>query len=177
MILFTEEQISQWFNLMLITKGVEQEEKHHPEGDVWNHSFQALGIAMRETKDTDLIIAALFHDIGKSVITHGHEKESVRMMEDEISPKSLWLIQHHMRSRLFLSGEMNKHSKVRELLDNPFFPQLMHLRRIDAKARKPNRKYWIEPIDLADRLNKCVEEHFEHNKNRAKLRRDIANAH
>jgi hypothetical protein len=177
MILFTVKQIERWNNLMLITKGVEQEPEYHPEGDVWTHSFQCLGNALRETKDTDLILAAWFHDIGKAIIRKGHEKESVRLMDDELSPKTLWLIKNHMRVRTFLSGEMHQLKKVREILDSAFFPQLIHLRRLDAKSRKPNRQFTIEPRDLAERLNDTVRCHFEHNKAKRRIAWRVNNAY
>jgi hypothetical protein len=177
MILFTLEYIEDLFNLMLMTKGVEQEEQYHPEGDVYTHSFQALGHALRETIDTDLIFAAWLHDLGKAIVTERHERESVKLLNDIVSPKTLWLIEHHMRIRIWLDGTMKKLSKIKELSEAAFLPQLIHLRRIDASARIPNKTFDITPEELLAALNKTVEAHFEFNKAKAAIRRSINNAH
>jgi len=74
------------------TVGVMQEPKWHPEGDVFEHSMQALDAAAKIAKKYDhesdrlvLLYAALCHDLGKVTTTKtidgviksiGHEKES-----------------------------------------------------------------------------------------------------
>jgi predicted HD phosphohydrolase len=168
---FDVDYIADLYNLMIITQGVEQEQRYHPEGDVWTHSFQALGIALRECIDTDLIMAAWLHDIGKSVQREGHEKHSVKLLEDLISPKSLWLIEQHMRIRTWLSGEMQAYKKVRDMAQHPWLPLLIHLRRIDASARKPGRVYEITPEVLTGKLNYTLEEHFGRNQLKKEVER------
>ena len=168
---FSYDYICDLYNMMLITKGVEQEEQWHPEGDVWTHSFQALGIALREADDTDLILAAWLHDIGKAIQREGHEKHSVKLLFDYVSPKTLWLINEHMRIRTWLSGEMKKYKKVRDMAQHPWLPLLLHLRRIDGSARKPGREYKITVNELTDRLNSKLEVHFERNRLKEEVRR------
>ena len=157
---FSYDFIGDLYNMMLITQGVEQEEQYHPEGDVWTHSFQALGIALRECVDTDLIMAAWLHDVGKAIQREGHEKHSVKMLYDLVSPKTAWLINEHMRIRTWLNGEMQKLGKVQELAQHAWLPLLIHLRRIDASARKKGRVYTITVEELTDRLNSKLEVHF-----------------
>ena len=76
------------------TVGIMQEPKWHPEGDVFEHSMQALDaaalIAQKYDTESDkliLLYAALCHDLGKVTTTRtidgviksfGHEKESKR---------------------------------------------------------------------------------------------------
>ena len=77
------------------TVGIMQEPKWHPEGDVFEHSMQALDAAaiIVKTYENDhnrliLLYAALCHDLGKVVMTKeidgviksiGHEKESKKL--------------------------------------------------------------------------------------------------
>lgn len=76
------------------TVGIEQESKWHPEGDVFEHSMQAVDAAAIIVKKYDneydkliLLYAALCHDLGKVTTTKeidgviksiGHEKDSKR---------------------------------------------------------------------------------------------------
>ncbi|HEX4069482.1 MAG TPA: HD domain-containing protein [Candidatus Babeliales bacterium] len=77
------------------TVGVEQNPQYHPEGDVFEHSMQAVDAAatIAHTYDNDfdklvLLYAALCHDLGKVTTTRevdgviksiGHEKESKKL--------------------------------------------------------------------------------------------------
>lgn len=169
--------IENMFDYMKLTKDVAQDATYHPEGDVWTHSFQALGRALKESHDTDLIFAAWLHDIGKHVESHRHEKHSVKLLKHLVSPKTLWLIEHHMRIRYWQEGIMQKHSKVIELRDSLYLPQLVHLRRIDMCARKANYQFNITPEELTNELNKRVRQHFEFNRRKKQIARGIANAH
>lgn len=168
---FEIDYICDLYNMMLITQGVKQEPKWHPEGDVWTHCFQALGIALREADDTDLILAAWLHDIGKAIQREGHEKHSVKLLDGMVSPKTCWLIEQHMRIRTWLEGEMNGYKKVRDMAQHPWLPLLVHLRRIDSKARKPGKSFEISVNDLTDKLNSKLEVHFERNRLKKEVER------
>lgn len=52
---------------------VEQEEKHHPEGNVWNHTVQVIDEAAEQREKANnkraFMWAALLHDIGKKATT------------------------------------------------------------------------------------------------------------
>ncbi len=68
--------------------GVPQPEKHHPEGDAFEHTMQVLEAMARLTKDDALRWAAVTHDLGKAVTPkeflprhHGHEKAGVPLVE------------------------------------------------------------------------------------------------
>jgi len=97
-------------------------------------------------------------------IEHTHKKESVKMMQDYLSAKSLWLIEHHMRFWYLILGDMRKPSKVQELLNHPWLPDLVALCRWDKLGRNPNKQIHYDRADIIDRLNKCVDIHFEKNK-------------
>ncbi|WP_130536481.1 multifunctional CCA addition/repair protein [Thiomicrorhabdus indica] len=68
--------------------GVEQPEKHHPEGDVWIHTMMVLESAGRLSSDIDVRFAALMHDLGKGVTPrelwpkhHGHEAAGLPLVK------------------------------------------------------------------------------------------------
>jgi len=158
---FTKEIMEPLFWILEQTDGVIQMDIHHPEGSVFNHSLQTLYCAFRETYDTDLILAAMLHDVGKIGRSKGHEKIAIEMLDCHCSPKTLWLIENHMKIWYFVLGEMHKLSKVKELIDHPWFTELVHLARFDKMGRNPRRRIVYDKEDIVDRLEKCVEKRFE----------------
>ncbi len=122
-------------------KFIKDDEKYHSEESVLHHSLQAYRIARRESDHLELWVAALFHDIGKSIERKGHEKISLDILESfgYYNSEVFWLIKNHMRIRGFLSGELKRWGKVQELILNESLPHLVHLRRCDAIGRKVGR--------------------------------------
>jgi len=59
-----------------------------------------------------------------------------------------------------IKGEMKKRSKVRELIEHPFLPELILLARWDHMGRNPNIKIEYDKEDIINRLNKCANKHF-----------------
>ena len=158
--MFDLDFFEEMFTLLEKTKGIEQGNINHPEGDVYTHSMQCVSWAFKESIDTDLILAVLCHDIGKSIHTLGHEKHSIDLCRNFLSVKSLWLIEHHLRIRYLYDGDMKRLGKVRDLLDHNWLPELVHLSRIDKLGRNPNIQKLITPSQICKRLNDCVDKHF-----------------
>lgn len=152
------------------TKGVIQMEYYHPEGDVFTHSIQVLEAAFRETIDTDLILAAMLHDVGKNRKSHGHEKTALDLLDCHCSGKTLWLIKHHMRIWEMLLGKMRKKSKVEYLNEHPWLPELIMLAKWDKMGKNPRCKTVYDKEKIIDRLNLCVVKHFEFNLKKAGMR-------
>jgi len=148
-------------------RGVEQRKDYHPEGDVLNHSLQCFHIAVKESTDIDLVLAALLHDIGKAVEKYGHDDVSTILLEGLVSVKTLWLISQHMRVCAFIEGDMKRLGKIRELIDHPWLPDLIHLVRIDKMGRNPNRKTELSKEILQKGLERVVNNHFRESREHA----------
>lgn len=109
------------------TIGVIQRPDYHPEGDVFEHSLQALDKAVTlETNSNEerfiLITAALCHDLGKvtttkevdgKIIAHGHDTAGVepakKLMQNFTGKLSIIktvakLVKHHMMPAAFISS-------------------------------------------------------------------------
>jgi predicted HD phosphohydrolase len=125
-------------NLLENLKGIESREDYHPEKDTYNHSLQIFHHAIRESDDLDLILAAMMHDVGKAVNKIGHENIAVDMLQGLLSEKSLWLIENHMRIWYLIEGKMIRLQKVKDLVSNKWFPDLVLLARWDKMSRKSN---------------------------------------
>lgn len=150
-------------------KGIKQEEKYHPEEDVLEHCLQTFNCACKETDDIDLILAALFHDVGKLIGKHGHENYSVDLLEIHLTPKTIWLIKNHMKIRLYLRGELKKLSKVKELIEHPWFIELVQLSRFDKMGRNPNKKTKFDKDILIKKINNKIKERFKNNQKKDEL--------
>uniref|UniRef100_A0A6M3ITL5 Putative HD domain-containing protein n=1 Tax=viral metagenome TaxID=1070528 RepID=A0A6M3ITL5_9ZZZZ len=158
--IFDDKFMNPLFDLLESTRGVEQDIKRHPEIYVFEHSLQVLKQAFRESVDTDLILAAMLHDIGKKENSKGHEKVAVEWLNGLVSVKTLWLIEHHMRIWSLILGKMKKLGKVLELSGHPWIPELLLLARWDKSGRDPNMKVNYDRGEIMGRLNMCVEKRF-----------------
>lgn len=138
-------------------RGVKQMEVHHPEGDVFSHSVQVLRLAFRESKDPELILAAMLHDIGKQVDSKGHEDYALEILGDSITEKTAWLIKNHMRFWYFVLGEMKKLSKVSELASHQWLPELTLLARWDKAGRRPGARIEYSRVYIVDRINELIQ--------------------
>ena len=88
------EQLDCWFPEILALRGVEQDPRFHPEGDVWVHTMQVLDRAAELREKTSapyaFMLLALLHDIGKPAVTqiidgrihaYGHESAGLEAAE------------------------------------------------------------------------------------------------
>lgn len=136
-------------------KKTEQNPIWHPEGCVYNHVKIVYELAC-ETGDNDLVIAALFHDLGKidttklitkdgkqKWVSYGHEIVSLPYIDkyfdlfSDISTnieKVRSVTQNHMRAHLYLKGEMNKKAKSFENLEH--FQDIMIFEKCDSMGKK-----------------------------------------
>ena len=80
-------KLSFWFPEIEALSGIPQNPEHHPEGDVWNHTMMVLDEASKLRADAwypeGFMMAALMHDIGKSVTTFTGEDGRIRSIGHE----------------------------------------------------------------------------------------------
>ena len=120
-------------------KNTLQSPKWHPEGNVFNHIKIVYERSM-ESEDMDLLITALFHDLGKVKTTelnkkgdwsaYGHEYVSAKIVEEHKNwitgmganwKNVLFLVKEHMRIKYL--DNMRK-TKREELLSHPLIEKL-----------------------------------------------------
>lgn len=92
--LLTDDNFPQEFpyNMIYDLNKVEQEPKHHPEGNVWNHTMEVIDYASKLSgfsRDKRVFMwAAFLHDIGKATTTkvrrgritaYDHDREGARL--------------------------------------------------------------------------------------------------
>ena len=134
-----------------------QDQKWHPEGDVWQHTMMCIDEMSRlktgvTKKDTMLMFAALCHDLGKATHTQitkekisaiGHEEAGVqpmyellgRLTNDKELPASIEpLIRYHLApSQFYKNGAKDK--AIKKLATKVSIEDLLTLARADFFAR------------------------------------------
>ena len=139
-------------------KTTEQNPIWHPEGEVYNHILIVYELAC-ETGDNDIIIAALFHDLGKidttkritkdgkeKLVSYGDEIASLPYIDkyfhlfSDISTdieKVKSITENHMKAHLYFNGEMNRKGRTFENLTH--FEDIMKFERCDSMGKINNK--------------------------------------
>ena len=120
---------------------IKEDPQWHPESDALEHIKIVYNRAL-ESMDADIIMCALFHDLGKVLAakektggfysSHGHEKISSSLVNIPLYKKFikdfgadpenvLWLVENHMR---FHNIEEMRLSKRKILMEHPLFDKL-----------------------------------------------------
>jgi len=83
--------IEQPFSMLNMLKKTEQSPKHHPEGNVWNHTMLVINEAAKiknKSKDAHIFMwAALLHDIGKPSTTKNKNGKITSYDHDKVGEK------------------------------------------------------------------------------------------
>ncbi len=129
------------------TKGVQQPENFHPEGDVFTHTLLALS-KMKKNSSWTLAMGVLLHDIGKSVTFtvsdrirfNLHEKAGADMaagicdrLKTSTAEKEriVWLVLKHL---YFKDAKKMRLNKLKRLFAEEGYQELAELCRADALA-------------------------------------------
>ncbi|MBA4189210.1 MAG: tRNA adenylyltransferase [Planctomycetaceae bacterium] len=121
--------------LLLPLENVKQNPKWHPEGDVLYHSLQVFDLARdAQPWDEEFILAALLHDVGKGIDPYDHVGAALQALDGLITPRTAWLIEHHMQAQEYKAGTLGARARKR-LEENDDFDDLMLLREVDNAGR------------------------------------------
>jgi predicted HD phosphohydrolase len=63
--------------------------------DRWTHSLQTATRALRDGRDEEYVVCALFHDIGDTLGTYNHFDIAAAILKPFASEANLWMVQHH----------------------------------------------------------------------------------
>jgi hypothetical protein len=136
----TNEQHVERFTLyrMLLAplEKVEQSPTWHPEGDALYHTLQVFELARDAVPyDEEFLLAALLHDVGKAIDPHDHVAAGLEALEGSITPRTQFLIEHHMDAHAIRDGTVGHRTKVR-LQDSPDYEDLLLLGDLDRAGRQ-----------------------------------------
>lgn len=89
------------------------------EVDQLEHCLQTATRAERDGADTEMIIAALFHDVGKAISWVNHAEITAQILKPFLSERAVWIVQTHQdfQGREFyhhMGGDKNNYLKFKE---------------------------------------------------------------
>lgn len=123
--------------LLIPLENVTESKKYHPEGDVLFHSLQVFSLARDEMPyDEEFLLAALLHDVGKAIDPADHVTAGLEALSGFISPRTTWLIQHHMEAHKIHDRTIGARRR-RRLAASPWFDELCLLGQCDREGRVP----------------------------------------
>jgi hypothetical protein len=115
---------------------VKQDARWHPEGDALYHSLQVFELARdRAGYDEEFLLAALLHDVGKAIDPHDHVAAGLAALEGTITPRTQFLIAHHMDAHAHRDGSLGQRARER-LSASEDFDDLMLLEELDRAGRR-----------------------------------------
>ena len=134
--------------LLLPLEHVMQPPETHPEGDVLYHSLQVFELARQALPyDEEFLLAALLHDVGKAIDRREHVAAGLEALEGQISPRTAWLIEHHVEAAALNDGTLGVRLR-RRLEAAEDFDELILLAECDRRGRAIG----METPDLWDAL-------------------------
>lgn len=126
-----------FFSLLLPLENVKQSPVYHPEGDVLYHSLQVFDLARDQLPyDEEFLLAAILHDVGKGIDPYDHVIAGLEALEGFISPRTAWLIEHHMEAHKILDGSIGARAH-RRLRQHESYEELRLLCECDRAGRVP----------------------------------------
>ncbi len=138
-----------FYSLLLPLDDVQQSPRYHPEGDVLYHSLQVFDHAMDQLPyDEEFLLAALLHDVGKGIDPQDHVAAGLEAIGDTITPRTRWLIQHHMDAHRLVDGSLGRRARLR-LQAHESFEELLLLQSCDRAGRVSG----VETTSLEDALD------------------------
>ena len=124
-------------SLLLPLETVKQSREYHPEGDALYHSLQVFERARDELPyDEEFLLAALLHDVGKAIDPDGHVGAALEALGEFITPRTAWLIEHHMEGHALCDGTIGARAR-RRLEESADYEELRLLSRCDRAGRVP----------------------------------------
>jgi hypothetical protein len=122
-------------SLLLPLENVKQSRKYHPEGDALYHSLQVFDHARDQLPyDEEFLLAALLHDVGKAIDPHDHVAAGLEALEGFITPRTAWLIEHHMEAQQALDQTLGARAR-RRLQESEDYEELLLLAECDRAGR------------------------------------------
>ncbi len=135
--------------LLLPLERVKGNPRYHPEGDALYHSLQVFDLASHERPyDEELLLAALLHDVGKAIDPSDHVTAGLESLVDFITPRTYWLIEHHMEAHALHDGTIGARAR-RRLAEHEDYDDLIVLGECDRGGRQCG----VETPDLEEALS------------------------
>lgn len=143
---------------------MEHDNPYHKEGNLITHINMVVSEVKKHNPSNELLLAALFHDIGKPMVReydeekgwhtyHSHEKYSEQMFREiyemyhlgeqgeyiDFEAVCFLIRNHHKIDNFEIYRKRPRRKKSIEILTHPFLQDLVTLRNCDGLGRIPQR--------------------------------------
>jgi len=168
------ERLDEFFVELKDLIGVQQNEKHHAEGDVWVHTMMVLDECAKRRnnvkKPLGFMLSAVCHDMGKAKCTevvngeihsYNHEIEGLPIVETflgrltddkKLKKYVLNMVEFHMKPNTLAAME-SAIKKTNKMFDQAVEPlDLIHLAIADSLGKVAPREYYETEPFLMERL-------------------------
>ncbi|OUX53497.1 MAG: peptidase [Pelagibacteraceae bacterium TMED287] len=107
------------------------------------HSLQTATRALNDKADDEMIVAALFHDIGDELAPLNHSEYAAAVLKPYVSEKTHWIIEKHGEFQMYyfahhLGGNRNQRDKYKG--HKYFIDTINFCEKWDQKSFDPNFK-------------------------------------
>jgi hypothetical protein len=137
-----------YYSLLLPLENVKQSPRYHPEGDALYHTLQVYDLACDQLPyDEEFLLAALLHDVGKGIDPLDHVAAGLEALDGYITPRTAWLIEHHMLAHQIFDRTIG-HRSHKRLMENESYHELVLLGECDRGGRQRG----VATTDLDDAL-------------------------
>ena len=107
------------------------------------HSLQTATRALNDKADDEMIVAALFHDIGDELAPLNHSEYAAAVLKPYVSEKTHWIIEKHGEFQMYyyahhLGGNRNQRDKYKG--HKYFLDTINFCERWDQSSFDPNFK-------------------------------------
>ena len=122
------------------------------------HSLQTATRALNDKADDEMIVAALFHDIGDDLAPLNHSEYAAAVLKPYVSEKTHWIVEKHGEFQMYyyahhLNGNRNQRDKYK---GHKYYQDTVNFcRNWDQKSFDPNFK----SLNLKD-FEPCVKKIF-----------------
>ena len=100
------------------------------------HSLQTATRALNDKADDEMIVAALFHDIGDELAPLNHSEYAAAVLKPYVSEKTHWIIEKH--------GEFQMYYYAHHLGADRF-----------KREKYKNHKYYQDTINFCEKYDQC----------------------
>ena len=109
--------------------------------DRYDHSLQSATRALRNGESSDLVVAALLHDIGDAFAPENHSAAAAAVLQPYVDERTHWVVAHHGQFQGYyyfhhLGGDRDARERYRE---SPHYDACLHFcESYDQNCFDPN---------------------------------------
>jgi predicted HD phosphohydrolase len=122
-----------------------------------DHSLQTATRALRDGRDEEYVVCALFHDVGESLGPFNHGEVAASILRPFISTENYWMLAHHQVFQVYFFGQhlgLDPNERDR-FVSSPFYDRTVNFTTLyDEVSFDPD--YPNEPLETFEPMVRRV---------------------